>query len=154
MMLKKLLAMGLISASVAFTGCQSIADGVSNIEKANLEQLQNRTWIVTHIGNNAISTSPTARNIPSLQLDSASNRVSGADGCNRIMGGFKAGRDTLSFSQMAGTQMACLNTGNVPQQFTSALSQVTNYHIEGKILKLLDNQGNVLVQLVNAIQPR
>ncbi len=75
---------------------------------ANIQQLQQRTWILTQMGNTEIKTAPNERNIPSLQF-SADNRISGADGCNRIMGSYTVGRDTLTLSQLATTRMACIN---------------------------------------------
>ena len=153
-MLKKLLTISIIGAAIAFTGCETMPNASSTIETANLVQLQNRTWIATHIGNTEIKTAPTAHNIPSLQFDAATKRVSGADGCNRIMGSYAAGRDTLVLGQMAGTKMACLNGNNVSQQFNEALTKVANYQVFGKTLKLLDRHGNLLIQLTSPVQPR
>ena len=153
-MLKKLLAISIISAALAVTGCETVPNASATIETANLIQLQNKTWIATHLGNTEITTTPTAHNIPSLQFDAATKRVTGADGCNRIMGSYEAGRDTLVLSQMAGTKMACLDNNNVSQKFNQALDQVANYQVFGKTLKLLDRHGNVLIQFKSSVQPR
>jgi copper homeostasis protein (lipoprotein) len=153
-MLKKFFAVGILGAAIALTACQSTPNAASNIEAANLVQLQNRTWIATYIGNTEIKTVATARNIPSLQFDAASKRISGADGCNRIMGSYEAGRDTLILSQMAGTKMACLDNNNLSEQFNAALAKVANYQVFGKTLKLLDRHGNVVLQFTSPVQPR
>ncbi|MEG0195992.1 META domain-containing protein [Acinetobacter sp.] len=153
-MLKKLLAISIIAATLAVTGCETVPNASATIETANLIQLQNKTWIATHLGNTEIKTAPTAHNIPSLQFDAATKRVTGTDGCNRIMGSYEAGRDTLVLSQMAGTKMACLDNNNVSQKFNQALDQVANYQVFGKTLKLLDRHGNVLIQFKSSVQPR
>lgn len=153
-MLKKLLAISIIAATLAVTGCETVPNASATIETANLIQLQNKTWIATHLGNTEIKAAPTAHNIPSLQFDAATKRVTGADGCNRIMGSYEAGRDTLVLSQMAGTKMACLDNNNVSQKFNQALDQVANYQVFGKTLKLLDRHGNVLIQFKSSVQPR
>ena len=153
-MLKKLFAVGMIGAAIAFSGCETTPSASTTIETANLVQLQNRTWIATQIGNTEIKTAPTAHNIPSLQFDAATKHVSGADGCNRIMGSYEAGRDTLVLGQMAGTKMACLDGNNVSQQFNEALTKVANYQVFGKTLKLLDRHGNLLIQFSSPVQPR
>ena len=153
-MLKKFFAVSILGAAIALTACQSTPNAASNIEAANLVQLQNRTWIATYIGNTEIKTAATARNIPSLQFDAASKRISGADGCNRIMGSYEAGRDTLLLSQMAGTKMACLDNNNLSEQFNAALAKVANYQVFGKTLKLLDRHGNVVLQFTSPVQPR
>ena len=153
-MLKKLLTISIIGAALAFAGCETVHNAPTTIETANLIQLQNKTWVATHIGNSEIKTAPSAHNIPSLQFDAATKRVSGADGCNRIMGSYEAGRDSLVLSQMAGTKMACLDNNNVSQKFNQALDQVANYQVFGKTLKLLDRHGNVLIQFKSTVQPR
>ncbi len=153
-MLKKLFAVGILGTAIAFSGCETTPSASATIETANLVQLQNRSWIATHIGNTEIKTVPTAHNIPSLQFDAATKRVSGADGCNRIMGSYEAGRDTLLLSQMAGTKMACLDQNNVAPQFNEALAKVANYQVFGKTLKLLDRHGNVVLQFTSPVQPR
>ena len=153
-MLKKLLAISIITATLAVTGCETVPNASATIETANLIQLQNKTWIATHLGNTEIKTAPTAHNIPSLQFDAATKRVTGTDGCNRVMGSYEAGRDTLVLSQMAGTKMACLDNNNVSQKFNQALDQVANYQVFGKTLKLLDRHGNVLIQFKSSVQPR
>lgn len=155
-MLKKLIAISILGSTLAFTGCETVPDSPSStIEAANLLQLQQHTWIATHIGMFEIKSDPSVRNIPSLQFDGATQRVSGSDGCNRIMGSYAAGRDTLSFSQLATTRMACLNnTSGVEQKFNDALGKVTHYQVYGKTLKLLDRHGNTLLQFTSPVQPR
>ena len=153
-MLKKIFAIGILGTAIALTGCETTPSASATIETANLVQLQNRSWIATHIGNTAIKTAPTAHNIPSLQFDAITKRVSGADGCNRIMGSYASGRDTLVLSQMAGTKMACLDNNNPSEQFNAALAKVAHYQVFGKTLKLLDRYGNMLLQFTSPVQPR
>ncbi|ANF81002.1 META domain-containing protein [Acinetobacter sp. NCu2D-2] len=156
-MLKKLIATSLLGSSLILTACQSTpVEGPSQtIEAANLLQLQHGTWIATHIGMFEIKSDPSVRNIPSLQFDGTTQRLSGSDGCNRLMGSYTAGRDTLSLSQLATTRMACLNnTSGVEQKFQDALAKVTHYQVFNKTLKLFDRNGNPVLQFTSAVQPR
>ncbi|MCO8041451.1 META domain-containing protein [Acinetobacter bohemicus] len=153
-MLKQLTAAIIMASTLSIMGCETLPGNSAAQTTQNLQLLQNRTWIVTQIGNTEIKTAPTAHNIPSLQFDAATQRVSGADGCNRIMGSYTASKDTLSLGQMAGTRMACTNNDNLDQKFNEALSKVTHYQVFGKTLKLLDRHGNLLIQLETAAQPR
>lgn len=156
MMLKKLCTVALLGTSLAITACSTtpVQPGPSEtITQSNLMQLRHATWILTHIGNMQVTTKPTTNNIPSLQF-SQDGRVSGADGCNRIMGSYTAGRDTLNLSQMASTQMACIDKNYVPQKYVEALAKVTHYQVYNKTLKLTDKSGNVLLQFSSAVQPR
>lgn len=153
-MLKKMVLASSVAAALLFSGCETMPSYNETQTITHLNLLQNQTWIATHIGNTAIQTAPTAHNIPSIQFDSATQRVSGADGCNRLMGSYTASKDALKLSQLAGTRMACMNNNNIDQKYNEALSKVTNYQVFGKTLKLLDSYGNVLLQYQSAIQPR
>lgn len=156
-MIKKLLSATILTASVAMVGCATTNPPPltpdESITASNLLQLQQQTWILSHLGNLQVTTSPETTNIPSLNF-SSDNRVSGADGCNRVTGSYSAGRDTLNLTQMAGTKMACANKNYVPEKFNQALSQVTHYTVYGNTLKLLDRSGNVLLQFTGSKNPR
>jgi copper homeostasis protein (lipoprotein) len=153
-MLKKLTAIAILGSALTLMGCETLPNTSATQTANSLQQLQNRTWIATQIGNTEIKTAPTARNIPSLQFDAVTQRVSGSDGCNRIMGSYTAGKDTLTLSQMAGTKMACMNNDQLDQKFNTALAKVTHYQVYAKTLKLLDRHGNLMIQLESAVQPR
>lgn len=150
----KPLCLALAMSSVALlAGCETMPKTTAESTE-NLQLLQNRTWIATQIGNTVIQTSPQARNIPSIQFDEATKRVSGADGCNRIMGSYSVKRDTLQLSQMASTRMACMNNNNIDRDFNDALAKVTHYKTIGKNLQLLDRYGNPVLKFELAVQPR
>lgn len=151
-MLKKLLLAAALGSAVIISGCESVQT-VQRVSD-NLQLLQNKTWIATQIGNTEIQTSPSSRNIPSIQFDEATKRVSGSDGCNRLTGAYAAGNDTLNMSQLASTRIACLNNGDLAQKYNEALSKVTHYQVFGKTLKLMDRHGNLLIQYESAVQPR
>jgi heat shock protein HslJ len=153
-MLKKLLAISILSSTLAIVGCQSTPSSSANMTTTNLTLLQSTTWVATKIGNSAIIYNNDASNRASLKFDEATHRVSGTDGCNRLMGSYQAGKDTLVFDQMASTRMACLNNDNLDQQFNAALAKVTHYQVFGKTLKLLDRQGNPVIEFESVIQPR
>lgn len=151
-MLKKTLSVALLGSALLFTGCQSTPTS-SATEMNNLQMLQNHTWIAIQIGSQMIKTNPSARNIPALQFNEATKRVSGADGCNRLMGTYQATSDTLVLSQMASTKMACIDS-TIPNQFNAALANVTNYQVYNNTLKLMDRHGNLLIEFASAKQPR
>lgn len=153
-MLKKLTAIAILGSVLTVMGCETVPNTATTQTANHLQLLQNRTWIATQIGNTEIKTAPTVRNIPSLQFDASTQRVSGSDSCNRIMGSYTAGKDTLTLSQMATTRMACMNNNQLDQKINEALAKVTHYQVFAKTLKLLDRHGNLLIQLESAVQLR
>lgn len=151
-MLKKIIIASAIAISLTTVGCSNMQ--TSTAQQENLSLLQNKAWILTHIGATEFKTDPTAHNVPSIQFDSTTQRVSGADGCNRIMGGYSIQKDKLSLTQLAATQMMCVNTMELASKYNAALSKVVAYQVYVKTLRLLDEHGNPVLQFESAIQPR
>lgn len=80
-----------------------------------------------------------------LQLNQ--QRVSGFSGCNRLMGAYQVDGDRLSFSQMAGTMMACPQQSmDTEQRFHAMLHKVARWRVDGEKLDLLDASGATLAQ--------
>jgi copper homeostasis protein (lipoprotein) len=80
-----------------------------------------------------------------LQLNAG--RLSGSDGCNRLMAQATVDGESLRFGPLAGTMMACAHESPQQQDFTNALAQVRSYRIRGDELSLLDAQGVTLLRL-------
>jgi heat shock protein HslJ len=74
----------------------------------------------------------------------AGGRVSGSDGCNRITGTYQLNGDRVTFGQMVGTQMACLNPSGTEDPFRDVLKSATRLTIAGDRLELLDATGSRL----------
>lgn len=151
-MLKKLLLAAFVSTSLGMTACTSTPTSSSNAEASNVTLLQSKTWLLTHIGSQAITASNPAQT-PNLQF-STDNRLSGSDGCNRLMGSYTTHKDALSLGQMASTKMLCLDSKVNSAEFTEALSKVSHYQVYNNTLRLMDKNGNVLLRLENLKQPR
>jgi len=83
----------------------------------------------------------------------ADNRVSGSDGCNRIVGSFHLEGDRVTFGQMAGTQMACIHTEDIERGVRDALKNATRLTIEGDHLELFDAAGTRLAMFAPGAKP-
>jgi heat shock protein HslJ len=68
-------------------------------------------------------------------------RVSGSDGCNRMTGGYQLKGYAVTFGQMAGTQMACMDTADIARAFRDALKTASRLTIAGDSLELFDATG-------------
>lgn len=106
--------------------------------------LTNTYWKLLTLDGAAVDFPPEAREVHLiLQIDQ--QRVSGFSGCNRLMGGYKVDGDRLTFSQMAGTMMACAPPSmNLERNFHVMLQKVARWRINGERLDLLDDSGAVL----------
>ena len=95
------------------------------------------SWTLTHIGDAEVPTSP-ERPVAAAHLAFGSDgRLTGSDGCNRIVGSYTGDGSSLQFGQLAGTRMACLGLNGRDDAFNRALSQVTAWRVRGRSLELL-----------------
>lgn len=86
----------------------------------------------------------TEKNPASLRFD-ANQRLSGSDGCNRLMGSYALDGARLTFTQIATTRMACPNVQGRDAAFGAALTRVDGWRIRGGVLELLGT-GTVLLR--------
>lgn len=108
-------------------------------------------WMLTHLADApAVVADPTRR--PGLTL-TADGRVSGFDGCNRMAGSYEVEDQSIAFSQLASTKMACIDGMELEQAFADALAQAKNYRILGQHLELLDSDGDLLARFEAANAP-
>lgn len=83
---------------------------------------------------------------PELLLASDSERLSGNNGCNRLLGGFQLAGDQLRFSQLVSTKMACAaDVMAFEQQYLKALDEVRQWNIDKRSLLLQDGVGRSLL---------
>jgi heat shock protein HslJ len=112
--------------------------------------LEKTYWKATQIGGKPVVEANPAR-APHLVFEQG-NRVQGSDGCNRVAGRYELTGDAMSFKEVAGTQMACLGTGESERAFRDALGKASRWRIAGDGLELFDSAGSRLV-LFQAIAP-
>ena len=83
---------------------------------------------------------------PELMLAVDQERVSGTDGCNRLMGAFQLAEEELSFSRLASTKMACLpEVMAFERRYSEALALVRRWSIDKRNLLLQDATGRTLL---------
>jgi len=77
-------------------------------------------------------------------------RVSGTTGCNRYTAAYRAEGDTLRFSAVAATRLACPDQALTEQEqaFLRALESVATLHFEGDRLDLRQADGALGIIMV------
>lgn len=106
--------------------------------------LTNTYWKLTQLGGSAIVPEKGKREAHLIFKD---QRVSGSGGCNSMAGGYTLVGETLKFSQMAGTMMACAAGMDEESRLGLALTLVARWKISGRQLDLLDSEGQLLARL-------
>jgi heat shock protein HslJ len=127
------LAMTLIAAIILFS-CNAGKKSTANALPADYP-LTETYWKLTELMGQPITTEANKKEM-FLMLKNEGNRVHGNAGCNNFMGGYILQEgNRLSFSQLAGTLMACPDMEK-EQQFMKLLGTVDNYAIKGNALSL------------------
>ena len=106
--------------------------------------MQNKNWILTYIGATEYKANAASRTVPNIQFGS-DLRVSGTDGCNRLIGLYAIKGEHISLGQLASSKMLCKDM-QLSNNYNEALNKVTAYQVYDKTLKLLDKHGNRLLQ--------
>jgi len=140
-LIKQLFIASSIASTLAFAGCATMNNPSTD---RNLALLQNKTWIVTQINDVKYKADPQQSGVPNLTFDNT--QLSGTDGCNRLMGGYAVKGTQITFSEIAKTRRACLSPTNLPDKFTNALNQVTQYKVSETELKLMDSNKNTVLE--------
>lgn len=102
----------------------------------NNTNLTETYWKLTELNGQPVSYADGNKKEMHLILKKEGNRVNGHAGCNSFMGTYTLLEgNRISFSQLAGTLMACPNM-ELEKQFMDLLQRVDNYAVKGNALSL------------------
>jgi heat shock protein HslJ len=98
-------------------------------------------WRLVQLGERAVAAED-ARRAPSLRLQEGPEgpRASGSGGCNRFTGSYTLGSDTLVFTPLASTKMACPDM-EAESAYFAALEATRGWRLAAGRLELLDEAG-------------
>ena len=102
----------------------------------------NGEWNIIEVNGSKV-TPGESRNLPFITFDTATGRLSGNSGCNRMMGSFdvNAKPGSIDFKGIAGTKMMCPDM-TTERNVLGALAQVKGYKKAGKDKMYLCNDSN------------
>ena len=129
-------ALGCVALTV-FVGL--LAD---NMFAQTIEGIQGTYWRAVELAGAPVPALPDKRE--AHLVFQPGGRFSGSDGCNRITGSYALKGESVTFGQVAGTQMACADTADLEQRFHSALKGTISWRILGGRLDLFGATGKPL----------
>ena len=103
-------------------------------------------WRLVALGEDPVRAADSAR-AAHLVLAAEGARLSGSDGCNRMVGGYALDGARLSFSGIGTTRMACAEGMEEAAAFARALAATAGHRLAGDRLELLDASGRVVARL-------
>ncbi|MFL6547425.1 MAG: META domain-containing protein [Povalibacter sp.] len=107
-------------------------------------ELEGTRWALVRLNEDPIQLKADQRE-PFFVLEPSEHRISGDGGCNRMVGRYEQTGQTLHFTELAMTRMACPNM-QMEESLQQALTSAANWSIEGSQLKLLDVSGNIVAR--------
>lgn len=81
-----------------------------------------------------------------LQSNEGKPRLVGFSGCNRMSGGYSVDKDTVQFTDVVMTRMACVKNTDIEDAFTQALDHAAKWDVDGTMLRIYDAQGATLAK--------
>jgi heat shock protein HslJ len=128
-------AAGIIILAIVAGACKSTAGSATSQPGGITEKY----WKLVEIGGKPVAASTQAKREPHIILKSEGSRVNAHGGCNTLTGTYEldARANRIRFSQMASTQMACLNV-EIENELKRVLEMADNYSLsaDGKHLSL------------------
>jgi heat shock protein HslJ len=106
--------------------------------------LEKTYWKATELDGRPVPAAQSTREVHIIL--GGTGRISGSDGCNRIIGAYTLSGDGIKFGALAGTQMACPDTADTERGLRKALSGAARWSITGARLELFDAAGGRLAQ--------
>ena len=110
-------------------------------------ELVNMYWKLTALNGKPVLAAANQRE-PSLILQSAGahQRATGSGGCNRFTGSYELNGNSLRFSALAGSMMACVDGMDTEKEYLETLPQVRTWKVLGQHLELFDAAGTMLAR--------
>jgi heat shock protein HslJ len=118
-----------------------IVDKLDKIEPQNTcaptehAELENTYWKLVELDGRAVVT-PEGMREAHIVLATEGSNARGHAGCNNFFGTFQAKEDSLTFSALGSTMMACPEGMDTERAFLQALGETNRYEISGQFLTL------------------
>jgi putative lipoprotein len=97
--------------------------------------LTNTWWRLAAIGGQPVTVADHQRE-PHMVLDGTTSRVRGNAGCNNFFGAYESVDQSIRFSAVGSTKMACPGDEDTEQALLDALALADRYQISGEVLQL------------------
>ena len=121
------------------------ASGAGAQADSGAAALRKTYWKLVQIGERPITPADQQQEAH-LIFHAEDGRVTGSGGCNRLTGGYTLSGDSLRFSGVASTRMACMRGMETESSFLAALDHVRSWRISNRQLELLDEDGKTLLR--------
>lgn len=138
-----------LGSTLVLAACNTLPMGTDHPHEQ--KKLNNTGWQLSQLDGKAVQLDANQANRPHINF-SPELRISGATGCNRLMGQAQVSGNRLKLDQMGMTKMACAND-QLEIPFVAALNKTQQYQVKDNQLILKDAANNVLAVLTAISTP-
>lgn len=127
----------------------SIPAEMYNLIKIDMDNVvTEKYWKLIELGNRKFDADEEQFREPHFILHCKDNRITGATGCNSMMGSYELSdtedtKGNISFSQLASTRMACMDI-DYEQDYLDLFNNAKSYSVEGGKLTMLNENGETI----------
>lgn len=115
----------------------------------NSFQITGKTWQLKYIKGFSEEQLKEHPQLPTMEFDAESQRVSGFAGCNNYFGNYSLNNQgQVNFSELASTKKMCINSMNLEDAFLQTLDKSEWISVEGRTLNIKDKEEQVLASFV------
>lgn len=134
----------LLSAIAVFAISQAGGTQLPPAQPSASEPLEGSSWNAVELYGTAVpaASSESGRG-PYLEFGT-DGRLTGSDGCNRVMSSYEIKGNAITFGPIAGTRMACPGTDEIVNRFHAALKGTGHWSIRGGRLEFFGATGKPL----------
>lgn len=127
------------SAAMLLQGCHR--SEASETEGGGHAGILDVRWMLIGLNDKPVEIGNEAQR-PHFTLHSEQNRMDGFTGCNQMFGEFEIEEGRLSFGPIGATRMACMETGDLEQDFLKAMEATRSFYLDVAELELYDAHGH------------
>jgi heat shock protein HslJ len=117
---------------------------VGSAQRPAAESLEGTSWNAVELYGTVVPAASTESGRGPYLEFGTDGRLTGSDGCNRVMGSYAVKGDAIEFGPLAGTRMACPGTEEIVNRFHAALKGTGHWSIREGRLELFGASGKPL----------
>lgn len=141
--------MAVVAIASCATDGPAPAPSPAEKELAAAPKLEDTYWKLVSLDGQVVASGRKDPREPHIRLHRYQNRLTASGGCNGMSGSYELEADRLSFGDVLGTRMACVDRMDQESRFTAMLSRVARWRIAEGRLELLDTGGAALAQFTS-----
>lgn len=136
---------GILLLAIVLQSCGTVSKTIAK-NATTTKGIGGKYWVLETLNGTKVQNEKISKNLIGFEINTNNKSISGFSGCNRFMGKVaKLTTNSLTFSPLASTKMACPQSSFNEYEFLKIFEGVTTYKLKQEKLYLVDSKGDVAV---------